>query len=745
VEPLALEAARLEELRLGVLEDRFEADLALGLHAEVVGELDRLVAEYPVRERLWRLLVLALYRSERQADALTACRRARALLAEELGLDPGEELQLLEQQVLRHEVPAVPPPARRGNLPVPLTRLVGRERDMDAVGGLLGEARLVTLTGPGGSGKTRLAIEAAARAADRFRDSAWLAGLAGIASAELVAPRVMEALEVRQAGDLPVIDALIYRLRPAELLLVLDNCEHLLDACAGLTGALLAGSPGLRVLATSREPLGVAGEVTYLVPPLEVPPESAGAQAMSRAAAVRLFVDRASAARAGAAADTPVEAIARICRALDGLPLAIELAAARAATLSPAEIEAHLADKFGFLRHRRPAADPRHQTLKTAIDWSYELLSEDERRVFAELSVFAGGFGLVAAAAVCCGGDQAAALDLIDQLAAKSLLTAQTTAGGTRYQMLETVRDYAASRLTEAGETGQTRTRHAGAFLDLAEREPGLAVLAAEQDNFRAALAWSLTQNTQIGPRLARALGDFWLVRGILQEAQDWLERALAAGSADPRLHADLLRLLGTVLYQAGDLQRAEAVLSEGAQAAAAAGLPAVQARIRLLLAEIHTMLGESLAEALAECEAAAAVLESGGDVAGLAEALLAIGKMLFWRGDVPAAAQALDQAVAYAGQSGNHYALQEATGSLVVTYWELPIPADIAVGRAEQLLKAVSGDPWAEAAIIQPSRCSTPTLAASPTPAPRTHDTSPCSPDLWTWPKMPPLAGRSS
>ncbi len=702
VEPLALEAARLEEVRLAAVEGRIEADLALGLHAEVVGELDRLVAEYPVRERLWRLLVVALYRAERQADALAACRRAREMLAEELGLDPGEELQRLEQQVLRHEVPPVPPPARRGNLPAPLTSLVGREPDLAAVGGLLGETRLVTLTGPGGSGKTRLALEAAARATDRFCDGVWLAGLAGIASPGLVAFRVMEALGVRQAGDLPVIETLIYRLRPAELLLVLDNCEHLLDACAGLAETLLAGAPGLRVLATSREPLGVPGEAAYLVPPLELPPESAGPQAIARAPAVQLFVDRSSAARAAATADAPVDAIARICRALDGLPLAIELAAARTTTLSAAEIEAHLADKFAFLRHRRPVADPRHQTLKTAIDWSYELLTQDERRVFAELSVFAGGFSLPAAAAVCSGSDEAAALDLIDQLAAKSLLTAQTTASGTRYQMLETIRDYAASRLTEAGQDGPAQPRHAGAFLDLAEREPGLAILAAEQDNFRAALAWSFTHNSQTGPRLARALGDFWLARGFLQEAQDWLERAVAAGSADRRLHADLLRLLGAVLYQAGDLERAEAVLSEGSQAASAAGERSVQARIRVQLAEIHDIQGGT-DEAPAECEAAAATLESEGDLEGLAEAWLAIAKLRFFLGDPPAGAQALERAAAYAAQSGSHYVWREATGWLVVTFWQLPIPADVAIGRTQQLLKAVSGDPWAEAWIIQP------------------------------------------
>jgi predicted ATPase/DNA-binding SARP family transcriptional activator len=703
VEALALEAARLEELRLAAVEGRIEADLALGGHTEVTGELEALVNEYPVRERLWSLLVLALYRANRQAEALAACRRARSMLAEELGLDPGPALHRLEQQVLRQEVPAASPPVRRGNLPVPLTSLMGREPNLAAVQDLLARSRLVTLTGPGGSGKTRLAVEAAARAAGQFRDGAWLAGLAGISRMDLVAPQLMEALGARQAGDMPVIDTLVFRLRSAELLLVLDNCEHLLDTCARLTETLLAAAPGLRVLATSREPLGISGEVAYLVPPLDLPPESTDAQAISQAPAVQLFMARAVAARAGAAAYAPAETVARICRRLDGLPLAIELAAARATTLSAAEIEAHLADKIGFLRHRRPTAEPRHQTLQAAIGWSYQLLTADERRMFAELSTFAGGFTLAAGAAVCCDGDQAVALELIDQLAAKSLLTVQTTPAGTRYQMLETIRDFAGSQPAGEGENGQLQARHAEVYLDLAEQERRIAVLAAEQDNFRAALAWSLGSASSIGPRLARALGGFWLARGFLQEAQDWLERALQAGPADPGLHAHLLRLLGTVLYQAGDLQRAEAVLSQGSGTAAAAGLAAVQARIRVLLAEIHNLQAGADADALTECEAAAAVLESEGDSEGLAEAWLAIGRLRFFLGDPPAAGETLERAAVYAAQHGNQYVRREVASWLVVTYGELSIPVDAAIGRAEQLLEVASGDPWAEAAVLSP------------------------------------------
>ena len=593
VEPLALEAARLEELRLAAVVVRVEADLAAGLHTEVTGELERLVTEHPLRERLWQLLMLALYRGGRQADALAAYQRARAMLAQELGLEPGEELRQLEQAVLRQEIP---PPAlyhEQHNLPARLTSFVGRDQELVGLGKLFGEARLVTLTGTGGAGKTRLAIEFAATAVDRFSDGVWLAELAGVSDPGLVAAQVMEVLGVRQAGGVPALEALRYRLRSADLLLILDNCEHLLEACGELVAALLAEAPGLRVLATSREPLGVSGEVICPVPPLAVPAEDADLAGVAAAPAVRLFADRGSSARAGAEVlASSVAVIGRICRELDGLPLAIELAAARASVLSAEEIETHLADKFAFLASRRPAAGPRHQALKAAIDWSYELLSPAERRVFGELSVFSGGFALAQAAQVCRYESQTAALDVIDQLASKSLLAVEISAIGTRYRMLETIRQYAAGLLDEMGEAGQARGRHAGAFLDLAERESDFVVLSRELDNFRAALDWALSHDGDIGPRLARALGGFWLARGVPLEGQAWLERALATNPADPWLRAELLRLLGRMLCYFGDLDRADAVLSEGSQVAAAAGLPAVQARIDVLLSQVHAMLG---------------------------------------------------------------------------------------------------------------------------------------------------------
>ena len=700
VEPLALESARLEELRLAAVEGRVEADLVLGRHGEVIGELERLVAEYPLRERLWRLLVLALYRGERQADALAAYRRARAMLATELGLEPGEELRALEQAVLRHEVPAVPVP-RRHNLPAPLTSFVGREQDLAELERLLGQARLITLTGVGGAGKTRLAVEAGARMAGRFPDGVWLAELAGIADPGLVAVQVMEALGVRQEGDVPVTEALGYRLRSAELLLVLDNCEHLLDSCAALAAALLRGSPGLRVLATSREPLGILGEVAWPVRPLALPPDHADAETIAGAAAVRLFLDRGSAARGGVSAGVAPAAVAgRICQKLDGLPLAIELAAARLGTLSAAEIEAHLADRFQFLAYRRPAADPRHQALQAAMDWSYDLLPPLERRALSELSVFAGSFGLAQVAEVC-GGGQVAALEVIDQLACKSLVAAEPAGNGTRYRLLETVRQYAAGRLAEAGGTGAARQRHALAFLGLAEQERGLAALSRDHDNFRAALEWSLLAGDQAGPRIVHALGGFWLARGLLQEGRGWLERALAQRPADEYLRAGLLRLLGTVLLETGDLERAAAVLTEGSHVAAAAGLPAMGARMHVLLAQMRAERGGASVEALQECEAATAILDAEGDLDGLAEAWILAGLLRYWLGDPPACQEALNRAAAYARRSGNHYAEKEASLWLAISFSMLHVPTDVAIRRLEQLLEEASGEPWAEADIL--------------------------------------------
>ena len=413
------------------------------------------------------------------------------------------------------------------------------------------------------------------------------------------------------------------------------------------------------------------------------------------------------------------------------MPLAIELAAARTSTLSVEDVGAHLADKFRFLAYRRPVADPRHQALKAAIDWSYELLPAAEQDVFGQLSVFAGDFGLAQAAQVCCGGDEPTAFDLVDRLATKSLAVADTAGGQTRYRLLETIRQYAAGRLAEMGNAGPARRRHAEAFLVLAERERDLAVLGREHDNFRAALSWSLSQDSKTGPRLARALGGFWLARGFFEEGQGWLERAIATGPPDPRLHADLLRLLGVTLGHT-DPERAEATLSQGYQIAMTAGLHAVQARIQVQLSDIHDMLGTTGPEALRECEAAAAVLSAEGDLEGLAEAWAAIGSRRWWLGGAPAAAiETLESAITCAEESGNHLAKRDAVSYLLGAFLELPVPADVAIGRAERYLQTAPVTRGQRQAFSSHSRCFTVSPAASPTPARRSRGPGPRKPGV--------------
>ena len=369
---------------------------------ELIDELEGLVGEYPYRERLWRQLMLALYRAERQADALAAYRRARAVLDEELGLEPGEELQRLEQAILRHEVPPARPPEERHNLPAAVSSFVGRERELADVDRLLRTCRLLTLSGVGGVGKTRLALEAASRAIGESPDGVFLVDLSALTERASVDRQVSNVLDIREQPGASLAEQLLARLRDADMLIVLDNCEHLREACAELCGRLLGSCPRLRVLATSREALGVPGEVDYPVPPLPVPSSEADPDELRASEAVRLFMARASDVQPRlSAAPEAFATAARICRDLDGLPLAIELAAARAKAFSFEEIASRLDDRFQFLVSWRRLSPDRHRTLRAAMDWSYELLSDEERTLLGRLSVFAGGFTLTAAAAVC--------------------------------------------------------------------------------------------------------------------------------------------------------------------------------------------------------------------------------------------------------------------------------------------------------------------------------------------------------
>jgi predicted ATPase/DNA-binding SARP family transcriptional activator len=552
-------AARLEELRRSADEDLLEAKLALGRHAEVLAELEALVAVHPLRERLRGQQMRALYGAGRQAEALAVYQATRRALAEELGVDPGPELEAVHLAVLRRDpgLAAGDGAGPRTNLRAQLTSFVGRDREVERVGELVGAFRLVTLVGPGGSGKTRLAAESAARMVGRLPDGAWMVELAPLQDPLDLPHAVLAALGVVQAPGLepamggPGVDLsveglawrdgiarLAERLRPRKLLLVLDNCEHLVAATARLADELLATCPELRVLATSREPLGITGETLCPVAPLEVPPERATLAEALRFPAVRLLADRAAAVRPGfAVGEANLEAVRAICRRLDGMPLAIELAAARLRSLSPEQIAERLDDRFRLLTGGSRTSLPRHQTLRAVVDWSWELLAEPERVLARRLAAFAGGATLASAEAVC-AWDELPAGDVFDLLAAlvdKSLLE---LSGDGRYRMLETVRAYAAERLEAAGETGEAGRRHAGWFLALAERaDPRLrgaeqlewlARLRAEEDNLLAALRWAVgASDATVALRLGVALGWYWVLADNHAQAVALLGEAL--------------------------------------------------------------------------------------------------------------------------------------------------------------------------------------------------------------------------
>jgi predicted ATPase/DNA-binding SARP family transcriptional activator len=589
-------AGRLEELRLAAAEDRIEADLALGRGAELVPEAEELAAAHPLRERLRGLLMRALYAAGRQADALAVYEDTRQILAGQLGVDPSPALSAVHLAILRGELePAglaaapgtgdagrLPPPAARTgpgperttNLPAQLTSFVGREDELVLLGGLLAESRLVTLTGPGGAGKTRLAIEASAALVAELPDGVWFVPLAPVRDALDVPQAALAAIGLHEAiwaADpaavpavaLPPLDRLADALTSRKLVLVLDNCEHLLDAVAALAGRLLADAPGVRILATSREPLGITGEVLCPVPSLPLPPEDAGPAEAAGYAAVRLFADRAAAVRPGFAVDAASAGpVVRICRALDGIPLAIELAAARLRALTPAQVAERLGDRFRLLSAGSRTALPRQQTLRATVDWSWELLGEAERTVLRRLSVFSGGAAPDSAEHVCApDGGPGATIDMIASLVEKSLVTA-TGDTDVRYRLLETVRAYGAERLAETGDEDRTRAAHAAYFLELAERaEPQLRShdqvrwlnrLAVEHGNFAAAIRYALdTRDAATVLRFVGALAWFWIMRDYDAEAAEWAGAALelAGGSAPPGLADEyaICRFLSTV------------------------------------------------------------------------------------------------------------------------------------------------------------------------------------------------------
>ncbi len=492
--------------------------------------------------------------------------------------------------------------AQLGALPVPLTSFVGRERETDEIAALLQGHRLLTLTGPAGAGKTRLALHVAASRADRFPDDVRLADLAAVASADLVADTLARALGVSPQPTRPVRDSLRDAVRELHCLLLVDNCEHVVAAAAELVADLLAAGGRLRVLATSREVLGVPGEVSYGVRPLPVPRPRASSRAVTAGGydAVRLFVDRAVAASPGfALTDGNASAVAALCQRLDGLPLAIELAASRVRSFPPGELLARLDQRFELLSAGARTVLPRHRTLRAAIDWSYDLLGDDERALFDQLGVFPADFDYDAVEAVCAAGGSAggAVVRLLPALVDKSLVSA---AGGDtpRYRLLESLRAYAAERLASSGADTGLRQRHATHYRAVAELAAGrlrgpeqrawLDRLAIEQPNLRAALEHSVgTGDVETALRWISALELFWDGTGQRREAHEWIRRTLACGEPpatpasvaglagasallqpwDDEAALDLAQLAANLASGLGDTERAKAAAAVGAAA----------------------------------------------------------------------------------------------------------------------------------------------------------------------------------
>ncbi|TYB67332.1 AfsR/SARP family transcriptional regulator [Nonomuraea sp. PA05] len=575
---LANVAATLEQERLAAVETRARQRLSAGLPVDLSAE----VAANPLRERLCALAMRAMAAAGRQAEALELFERTRRTLADELGVDPGAELRAAHLAIVSGAAtpgaaasgavvsgPAAPgavapgegvsvrrPVRHKGNVRAPRTGIIGREAELEQLLGLLDRAELVTLVGPGGAGKTRLATEVALRMAGGGLDGVWMVELAPVSEPGDVAGALLEVLGLREdrpryraAEEEPVrhqaqdpaglaygraadpVAVAVEALAGRRALLVLDNCEHLVGPAAELAERLLTECPALRVLATSREPLGLPGEHLAPVPPLEPPPAGADPATAAAYPSVRLLVERATAARPAFTLDEGnADDVVALCRRLDGMPLAIELAAARLRTMTPRQLADRLDDRFRLLTGGSRTALPRQQTLRAVVEWSWDLLDDQERVLARRLGVFAGGATLEAVEEVCGG-----TADVLGALADKSLV--QVTPEG-RYAMLETIRAYAAERLEEAGEAGEYRRRHAVYLRDLVERAtPELRTaaqiewierLAAERDDFAAALRWALDErDAELALRLCAGLNWFWWMCGYRRESAAWATQVL--------------------------------------------------------------------------------------------------------------------------------------------------------------------------------------------------------------------------
>jgi predicted ATPase/DNA-binding SARP family transcriptional activator/DNA-binding CsgD family transcriptional regulator len=684
---LLLGLARLHEER---------ADLKSAAEA-----LGRLISEEPTREeahvRLMRLYAL----SGSKGDALAQYVQLEEILAKKLDTEPAASSRALREEIAAGRfplwktpsfcsAPRKPPDAGKHNLPFARTSFVGREREIVESKRELAMTQLMTFTGVGGSGKTRLALEVARDLVGAYSDGVWLVELAPLSEGRLVPQAVARAMSVREQPGRPLIDTITEALHKKVTLLVLDNCEHLADSVAHLAATLVDLCSHLRVLTTSREPLEVEGEVVWRVSSLSVPDTARlpAAGELMRYDAVRLFVER-TRLRLSAFELTPqnATAVAEVCRKLEGIPLAIELAAARMDVLTAEQIAQRLDRALGVLTGGR-AEVPRHRTLRATLDWSHELLSEPERKLFCRLSVFAGGWTLEAAEAVGAGDgiEERAVVELFLMLVDKSLVVSEAEEGGFRYRMLEPVRQYAREKLEESGEAQTTKRAHAEYFLALAEEaEPRLWEsgdkawfdrLEKEHDNMRAALSWTVEdEEAELALRLVGALRWFWRARGYYGEGRRWLEQALSEeGRTSATARAKALDGVGWLASEQHDIDRVQAAAEEGLKLSEEAGIGGV------ILANFKNLLGEA-AWLQGDCERAAELFEEGlglhreaRNTRGVAWSVCSLAAVSSDRGDYERSKELYEEAIALARDMGGALPLGDL---LLALGWEYMLEGD--------------------------------------------------------------------
>ncbi|WP_433728021.1 BTAD domain-containing putative transcriptional regulator [Nocardia sp. CA-129566] len=740
---------RFEGLHLAALEDRYEAEIRLGRGPELVAELTEEVARNPVRERLVAALMRALAAAGRGAEALTVYQRAREALADELGVDPAPELSALHVALLRGEVGAREED-RKTNLRAELTSFVGKYPDIAAVRELIAGHRLTTLTGPGGSGKTRLALETARTLLDDLPDGAWLVELASVGTngekgsgpdgqggGKNLAQSALAALGLRDAllGGAPnaePMERLIAAIRERETLLILDNCEHVIDAAAAFAHRLLGECQRLRILATSREPLGITGEAIWQVEPLVSPAENADPAEIESSPAVQLLRDRAGAVRRDLAIDADtLSTMARLCRALDGIPLAIELAAARLRTMSLDQLANRLDDRFRLLTGGSRTAIPQHRTLRAVVDWSWELLSEAERMVLRRLAVFAESASLEAAEQVCSDDtvEQWEVLDLLTALTDKSLLRIASD-DGPRYRMLGTIKQYARDRLMEAGEADSARRAHLAHFTELAataephlrraEQLEWLADLEAEHDNIAIAMRGALAAGDAAEAlRLAAAAGWYWWLGGHKAEGMDFVIAAadlpgevddetratvygmavhfLSSGRNDENQLAEWIhkayRFSGKTEGRHPTLSFVVALerLLHGPQeylpafeALLTNADPWVRALARLQLGKMRIVLGKDTREAEEFLRTALTEFRAIGERWGMSFALTELADQMAARGEFASACELFEQAIAVVTEVGAIEDVVRMRGRQAQLYWLLGDTAASAAAVAD-------------------------------------------------------------